>query len=99
MVPSTTASLQAPEAAKQSQAITLLPPYFTVGMILFLQCSVSSTPYVERHTPSQKLNVCLVSPQSISSKDLKIIKMFSVKNEMSLHVFFYFFSSAVVFWS
>ena len=36
MVPFITTSLPGPEAAKQSQTITLPPPYFTVGMMFFL---------------------------------------------------------------
>ncbi len=56
--------------------------------VLFLKCCVTFTPDVMGHTPSKKLNFCLVSPQSIFPKVLGIIKMFSGKTETSHYVLF-----------
>ncbi len=44
--------------------------------VLFMKCCVGFTPDVTGHTPSKKLNFCLISPQNICPKVLGIIKIF-----------------------
>ncbi len=77
------------EAAKQLQTITLTPPCLTV---LFMKFSVGFAPDVTGHTPSKKLNLCLISPQNICTKVLGIINIFFGKCETSLYVLFRFIS-------
>ncbi len=56
--------------------------------VLFMKCCVGFTPDVTGHTPSKKLNFCLISPQNICPKVLGIIKIFFGKCETSLCVLF-----------
>ncbi len=56
--------------------------------VLFMRCCVGFTSDVTGHTPSKKLNFCLISPQNICPKVLGIIKIFFDKCETSLCVLF-----------
>ncbi len=87
MVPSIMASHPGPEAAKQPQTSHY---YHHVCWydVLFIKCCVSFIPDVTGHTPSKKLNFCLISPQNIYPKVLGIIKNIFGKYEMSLCVLF-----------
>ncbi len=56
--------------------------------VIFMKCCVGFTPDVTGHTPSKKLNFCLISPQNICPKVSGIIKIFFGKCETSRCVLF-----------
>ncbi len=82
------ASRPGPEAAKQPQTITLPPPWLTVEWCSFYEMLYWFYVRCNGHTPSKKLNFCLISPQNICPKVLGIIKIFFGKCETSLCVLF-----------